>query len=61
MNRLLRPSRPSFRPTWMVSVGSAGGIKSEVRDVTKRLDAYRGGLIPKENIAIERYREYQIM
>ena len=34
------------------------GIKSEVRDVTKRLDAYRGGLIPKENIAIERYREY---
>ena len=23
------------------------GIKSEVRDVTKRLDAYRGGLIPQ--------------
>ena len=37
------------------------GIKSEVQDVTKRLDAYRGGLITKENIAIERYREYQIM
>ena len=36
------------------------GIKSEVRDVTKRLDACRGGLIPKENIAIERYREYPI-
>ena len=34
------------------------GIKLEVEDGTKKLDAYKTGMIPKHNISCTRYREF---